>query len=171
MNDLVAAGNGGVYFTVSGRGLFFADADGAVSEYGTDLGRANGVILSPDERTLYVTNGPVVVAFDVAADGTLSNEREFGELRGGRRGGDGSAVDQQGRLFVSTGGSVDIFSPEGDFLGSIAGPTGLHGVAFGGTDKRTLYVIVFYGGWGTDSARNRIYAMPVTTQGFTGRAK
>ncbi|MGD8323453.1 MAG: SMP-30/gluconolactonase/LRE family protein, partial [Gammaproteobacteria bacterium] len=108
LNDLVAARNGGVYFTISGRGLFFADARGNVAEYGTELAGANGIILSPDERTLYVTNGPVVVAFDVQADGTLTGEREFGRLRGGGSG-DGSAVDQQGRVFVATGASADVF--------------------------------------------------------------
>lgn len=170
MNDLVAARNGGVYFTISRRGLFYADANGHVSEYGTQLLGANGVILSPDEQTLYVTNGPVVVAFDVAADGALSNEREFAQLRGGR-GGDGSAVDQRGRLFVSTGAGVNVFSPTGEFLGDIPGPPGTHGVAFGGPDKSTMFVIVLYGDWGTASARNRIYSIPVLTHGYSERAK
>lgn len=170
INDLVAARNGGVYFTITGAGLFYAAPDGRVTEFGTDLLGANGVILSPDEQTLYVTDGPVVIAFDVRDDGSLTNEREFGRLRGGV-GGDGSAVDQRGRLFVSTGASADVFAPDGSFLGTIPGPPGLHGVAFGGPDKRTLYGIVFYGDWGTPSARNRIYAIDVLTQGYTGRAK
>lgn len=170
INDLVAARNGGVYFTITGAGLFYAAPDGQVTEFGTELLGANGVILSPDEQTLYVTDGPAVIAFDVRADGSLTNEREFGRLRGGA-GGDGSAVDQRGRLFVSTGASADVFAPDGSFLGTIPGPPGLHGVAFGGPDKRTLYGIVFYGDWGTPSARNRIYAIDVLTQGYTGRAK
>ncbi|HMB72612.1 MAG TPA: SMP-30/gluconolactonase/LRE family protein, partial [Gammaproteobacteria bacterium] len=170
INDLVAAGNGGVYFTITGAGLYYADPNGDVAKFGTELLGANGVILSPDEQTLYVTNGAVVVAFDVRADGSLTNEREFGRLRGGTAG-DGAAVDQRGRVFVSTGTSADVFAPNGEFLGTIPGPPGLHGVAFGGPDKRTLYGIVFYGDWGTPSARNRIYAIPVLTQGYTGRAK
>ena len=132
--------------------------------------RPRGIILSPDEKTLYVTNGGVVVAFDVRGDGSLANQREFAKLRGGQ-GGDGATVDSEGRLYASTGSSVDIFAPDGRFLGSIAGPTMLHGVAFGGTDKKTLYAIVFYGGWGTASARNRIIAIPTIAQGYTGRAK
>ena len=132
--------------------------------------RANGIILSPDEKTLYVTNGAVVIAFDVQADGSLTNQREFGKLRGGQ-GGDGSAVDTEGRLYVATGASVDVFAPNGDFLGSIPGPQGLHGTAFGGRDKKTLFGIVFYGGWGTPSARNQVIAIPTIAQGYTGRAK
>ena len=131
---------------------------------------ANGIILSPDEKTLYVTNGGVVVAFDVRADGSLANQREFGKLRGGQ-GGDGSAVDSEGRLYVSTGASVDVFAANGEFLGIIPGVPGLHGVAFGGPDKKTLFAIVFYGAWGTPTARNRIIAIPTIAQGYTGRAK
>ena len=60
---------------------------------------------------------PSCVAFDVKADGSLTNQREFGKLRGGQAG-DGSAIDQQGRLYVATGASVDVFAPNGDFLGT-----------------------------------------------------
>ena len=141
-----------------------------MAQYGKGVSVANGIILSPDERTLYVTNGAVVLAFDVNADGSLTNQREFGKLRGGQDG-DGSAVDAQGRVYVATGRSVDVFSPRGEFLGSIPGPQGLHGTAFGGRDKKTLYGIVFYGGWGTASARNRVIAIPTIAQGYTGRAK
>jgi gluconolactonase len=169
MNDLAADARGGVYFSVTGGGLFYADPDGEVSAYG-EVPVANGIILSPDEQTLYVTNGGEVLAFDVQADGSLTNQRRFGVLQGGQ-GGDGSAVDQQGRLYVATGQSADVFSPDGEFLGSIPGPQGMHGVAFGGDDKRTLYGIVFYGTWGTQAARNAIVAIPTIAQGYTGRAK
>jgi gluconolactonase len=173
INDLMADGRGGVYFSVTGAtgsGVFYADPKGVVSQYGADVPLANGIILSPDEKTLYVTNGATVFAFDVKPDGGLANQREFGKLRGGE-GGDGSAVDQQGRVYIATGKSVDVFAPDGKFLGSIPGPQGLHGTAFGGRDKKTLFAIVFYGGWGTPSARNEIIAIPTIAQGFTGRAK
>jgi sugar lactone lactonase YvrE len=170
VNDLAADGRGGVYVTITGSGLFYADPKGVVSQYGEGIAVANGIVLSPDEKTLYVTNGAVVLAFDVRADGALANQREFARLRGGQSG-DGSAVDQQGRVYVSTGSSVDVFGAGGDFLGSIMGPQGLHGTAFGGPDKKTLFGIVFYGTWGTPSARNRVIAIPTIAQGYTGRAK
>jgi gluconolactonase len=170
MNDLVADARGGVYVAVTGGGLFYANPQGVVSQHGDGIALANGIVLSPDEKTLYVTNGAVVIAFDVGADGSLTNQREFGTLRGGQAG-DGSAVDEQGRLYVATGASVDVFAPTGEFLGSIPGPQGLHGTAFGGPDKKTLFGIVFYGTWGTSSARNRIVAIPTIAQGYTGRAK
>jgi sugar lactone lactonase YvrE len=170
VNDLVADARGGVYFSVTGAGLYYATPQGVVAQYGSGVPGANGIILSPDEKTLYLTNGGVVIAYDVQADGSLTNQREFGKLRGGQAG-DGSAVDEQGRLYVATGASVDVFAANGNFLGSIKGPQGLHGTAFGGRDKKTLYGIVFYGGWGTPSARNRIIAIPTIAQGYTGRAK
>jgi gluconolactonase len=169
-NDISADARGGVYISVSGVGVFYANPQGVISQYGNAVTGANGIILSPDERTLYVTNGPVVVAFDVQADGALTNQRDFGKLQGGT-GGDGSAVDSEGRLYVATGRSIDVFSPKGEFLGTIPAPQGTHGTAFGGRDKKTLFGIVFYGGWGTPSARNRVIAIPTIAQGYTGRAK
>jgi gluconolactonase len=169
LNDLVADSRGGVYVSITGAGVFYANAKGVVSKYG-EVPAANGIVLSADEKTLYVTNGGVVVAFDVQPDGALTNQREFGKLRGGQAG-DGSAIDSEGRLYVATGASVDVFSPKGEFLGTIPGPQGLHGTAFGGRDKKTLFAIVFYGDWGTASARNRVIAIPMLAQGYTGRAK
>ena len=170
LNDLSADARGGVYFTISSVGVFYANPQGVVSQYGENVAGANGIILSPDEKILYVTSGPSVFAFDVKADGSLTNQREFAKLRGGM-GGDGATVDSQGRVYASTGQSVDVFAPNGEFLGGIPGPTMLHGVAFGGPDKKTLYAILFYGVWGTPSARNRVLAMPMLAQGYSGRAK
>jgi gluconolactonase len=169
VNDLMADARGGVYLAVTGAGVFHANPKGELTRY-EGVPNANGIILSPDEKTLYVTNGAVVVAWDVQADGSLTGLREFAKLRGGQSG-DGSAVDSEGRVYVATGSSADVFSPRGEFLGSIPGPRGLHGVAFGGKDKKTLFGIVFYGGWGTPTARNQIVAIPMLSQGYQGRAK
>ncbi len=169
LNDLAADSRGGVYLAITRGGVFYANPQGVVTQYGRDVGGANGIVLSPDEKILYVTNGPVVVAFDVQPDGALANQRDFGKLSGG--GGDGSAVDTEGRLYVANGSAADVFAPSGELLGTIPGPQGMHGVAFGGRDKKTLFGIVFYGGWGTPSARNQIVAIPTLAQGYTGRAK
>ena len=169
LNDIAADSRGGVYAAISGGGLFYASPQGVLSQYGEGVTGPNGIILSADEKTLYVANGPVMLAFDVQADGSLKNQREFGKFS--RGGGDGSAIDSEGRVYAAIGGAVDVFSPRGELLGTIEAPQGLHGVAFGGRDKKTLYGIVFYGGWGTPSARNRVVAIPTIAQGYTGRAK
>jgi sugar lactone lactonase YvrE len=107
-----------VYLAITGGGLFYANPQGVVSQYGDGVTLANGIILSGDEKTLYVTNGAVVIAFDVQPNGSLTKQREFGKLRGGQ-GGDGSAIDAQGRVYVATGSSVDVFAPDGAFLGAL----------------------------------------------------
>jgi len=138
-----------------------------VTKYGDVIG-TNGLILSPNEDTLYVTNGPVIVAYDVQEDGSLTNQRDFVRLSEG--GGDGMAVDSEGRIYVSTGSSVDVIASDGSILGNIPGPRGLHGVAFSGEDKKSLYAIVLNGAFGPNAA-NRIVRIPMLSQGYLERAK
>ena len=177
LNDLVPHKSGGVFFTVGGA--FFLNAKGVVSSLGPDI-RANGIMLSPEERTLYVTNGPVVLAFDVAADGATSRRRDFGKLEAGGNG-DGLAVDAMGRLYVTSQPGVQVFNTDGAYLGLIPTPRNAISVAFAGPGKRTLYV-VGSGALGPDGqefvtpagVRNNaktIYKLPMLAAGFAGRAK
>jgi len=136
INDVTADSRGGVYFTMGG--LFYADPKGMVTRYGENL-TTNGVILSRDEKTLYVTNGTTLAAFDVQADGALTNQREFVKFTAG--GGDGSTIDSQGRLYVTTGAGVEVIGPDGTHLGVIPTPRGVISCAFGGKDKKTLFIL------------------------------
>jgi gluconolactonase len=167
VNDLTADSRGGVYFTQGG--LFYADPKGVVTQYGTGL-QTNGVILSPDEKTIYVTNRQTIVAFDVQPDGSLTKQRDFARLPVGS--GDGMTVDSAGRVYVTAGGGggdampgLYVFSADGKLLGHIPSPRNLITVAFSGTDKKTLYAIA------NDRVRVDIYAVPMIAQGFRGRAK
>jgi gluconolactonase len=165
INDLTADRNGGVYFTMGG--LFHVDPNGTVTRYGENLA-TNGIVLSPDEKTLYVTNGRTVAAFDVQADGSLKNQRQFVELPSGN--GDGMTVDAQGRLYVTAGPAVHVVAPDGKVLGTIAAPYGLITTAFAGRDKKTLYAVVSL----TDPTRLQhayVYSIPMLAQGYQGRAK
>ncbi|HEX5421271.1 MAG TPA: SMP-30/gluconolactonase/LRE family protein, partial [Gammaproteobacteria bacterium] len=63
LNDLIADGNGGAYFTA--RGVFYTNADGVVSTVADQNIRPNGIMLSRDGRTLYVSSNDEVVAWDV----------------------------------------------------------------------------------------------------------
>jgi len=177
-NDLVVSRRGGVYFTSGGA--YYINPAGEVSSIGENL-RTNGIMLSPDEKVLYITNGPRVVAFDIQPDGTVRNQRDFATLEAGGSG-DGLASDAAGRLYVTSMGSgVQVFSPDGKYLGVIPTPRSVISVAFSGPDKKTLYVV---GGGalnpdGTEvttppGVRNNaksIFKIPVLAQGFTGRAK
>jgi gluconolactonase len=171
-NDLAVDAKGGVYvaLTAGTAGVLYANPQGVVSAYARDVPAANGIVLSGDEKTLYVTSAADVIAFDVQSTGALTNQRQWAKLRSGAAG-DGAAIDAEGRLYVATGQAVDVFGAQGDFLGTIPGVRGLHGVAFAGRDKKTLYAIVFHGGWGTPSAGNSIIAIPTIAQGYLGRAK
>jgi gluconolactonase len=164
INDLTADSKGGVYFTMGG--LFYASADGMVTRYGENL-RTNGVILSPDEKTVYVTNGQTLVAFEVQPDGSLKNQRDFVTFQGG--GGDGATVDSAGRVYVTGGSGVQVVGPDGKYLGLIPTPRGVISTAFGGPDKKTLYAVISYGP--RESLQAEIIAIPMIAQGYKGRAK
>jgi gluconolactonase len=166
INDLTADSKGGVYFTMGG--VFYADAKGVVTRYGGESLRTNGVMLSPDEKTLYVTNGGTVAAFDVQPDGSLTNQRQFVELPSG--GGDGLSVDSQGRLYVTAGPALHVVAPDGKLLGSIPAPYGLITAAFAGPDKKTVYAVVSL----QDATRLQhayVYSIPMLAQGYKDRAK
>ena len=103
----------------------------------------NGLVLSPDGKTLYVTNRTTILAFDVAADGAVSNRRDFATLAGepqGSFGGDGLTVDADGRLYVTAGSGVVVFDRTGKQLGIIPTPRRSITATFGGPDRKTLYI-------------------------------
>ncbi len=172
-NDLTADGHGGAYFTVGC--LYYATSNGVAVAAGNL--RTNGIVFSPDAKTLYVTNGASVVAFDVTTPGVLTNRRDFATLAGGA--GDGMVVDSEGRLYVTTGPGLQVIDAAGKSLGLIPTPRGVISVTFAGPDRRTLYVI----GSGADDANGQpiregpqqtaatIYKLPALAQGLQGGAK
>ena len=169
INDLTADRRGGVYFTMGG--LFHADSKGVVTRYGENL-FTNGIILSPDEKTLYVTNVTTLAAFDVQPDGALINQREFVKLIGG--GGDGSTIDSQGRIYVTTGAGVEVIGRDGQHLGVIPTPRGVISCAFGGKNKKTLFILArgAKDAEGSEVANAaQVWTIPMVAQGYKGRAK
>jgi gluconolactonase len=178
LNDLVADGKGGVYFTVGG-GAYYVDPKGVVTPVVENI-RPNGLMLSPDQKTFYVTNNTGVLAFDVKADGTTTNRRDFGTLDGDE-GGDGMAVDSEGRLYVTAAKGVHVLSARGEHLGLIPTPRRPITLAFSGPDKKTLYVPQMGAigpdgkAWATSElVRNTamtIYTLAMQSQGFKGRPK
>jgi gluconolactonase len=182
VNDLIADKKGGAYFTSGGA--FYLTPGGKVTSIGENL-RTNGITLSPDETTLYITNGASIVAFDVQPDGSVKNQREFAKLDGSGANGDGLAIDGVGRVYVSNTNNsnpgVQVFSSEGKFLGQIPTPRSVISVAFSGPGKKTLYAACM-GALDADGknvatppgVRNvamTVYTIPMAAQGFKGRAK
>ena len=184
-NDLVVDKKDGVYFTEFSfpvpaapgsalPGVYYISPSGqpmkvADASEPTVIDRPNGIMLSPDEKTLYVdTNSEYMLAFDVQPDGTLQNRRNFARYekipkdppaRG--LGADGMAVDSQGRIYAATAVGIQVYSPTGQHLGIIPTSRRPQNLAFAGPDKKTLYI----------SAGGVIFKAQMIAQGYKGRAR
>jgi gluconolactonase len=163
-NDLVVDRQGGVYFTdPDPKSVYYVAADGRVTRIIDDLPRPNGVLLSPDEATLYVvpSGSPDVLAYPVEAPGRIGSRRVFVRLEqagtGPSRGGDGLAVDSQGNLYLAAPAvkAIQVVSPAGKTLGLISVPENPSNCDFGGKDLRTLYI----------TAQKSLYAVPTEVKG------
>ena len=162
-NDLVLAADGSIYFTdppygltktfedpgreIGWNGVYRLAPDGRVSVLVKDLKAPNGIGLSPDGRTLYVGQSdaerPVVMAYDLAKDGTVSNGRVFFDTTPLKKNGpgapDGLKVDDGGNVFTTGPGGVLVLTAKGEYLGTIR--TGVPTANCGfGDDGRTLYI-------------------------------
>lgn len=123
-------------------------ASGEVQARVDTMDQPNGLVFSPDGRTLYVAESGVgpnpeaaggIRAFAVEADGrTLGPGRDFLEPSAGLV--DGLAVDREGRVFAAMNEGVGVFAPDGRRLGLIATPRPCANMAFGGEDGRRLFL-------------------------------
>jgi gluconolactonase len=157
-NDLVFAKDGALWFTDPSFGLPKMDQDpkkelkfNAVFRYAggkltpavTDMTQPNGIAFSPDEKTLYVSNSMpdmYVRAYDVGADGKLSNPRKLISYPGSANDvPDGMKVDSAGNLWTTGPGGVRIISPQGKVLGQLVVPEIVANVGFA-EDGKTVYL-------------------------------
>jgi gluconolactonase len=148
-NDVIVRSDDNVYFTDANeaRAFYRVSPGGQLSgpfnsSNATNApGNPNGILLSPDENTLYVSNvfGRSVSAFSLLADGAVDPASGviFADETGNTA--DGMAIDCAGNLYLGTDSGVEVYSPDGDFIGDI--PTGYaSNCTFGGADRRTLFV-------------------------------
>jgi gluconolactonase len=163
-NDLVLASDGSIWFTDPPYGLEGLNAsplkeqpvngvyrlrpDGSVQLVEAEMSFPNGIILSPDERTLYVANSDpehaVIMAFGLDPDGRIVSRRVFADMTALAKAGlpglpDGMAIDEAGNLFATGPGGVHVLSPAGATLGRIETGTAIANCAFG-EDGRTLFL-------------------------------
>jgi gluconolactonase len=100
----------------------------------------NGITLSPDGGTLYVSASDGLVAYPVLPDGSIGDGEVFAE--GVVRSSDGMAVDCAGNLYTTSGQSVIIVDPAGVEVARIVVPDvqSVTNVAFGGPESKTIYL-------------------------------
>jgi len=191
-NDLVLDAKGGIYFTdpqftpdavknQPGRCVYYLSPEGELIRIiePNEFAMPNGVILSPDGKTLYINNtyddeswwnvdsdkDEYVWVYDVNEDGTVSNGRAFAKLfltedvldrKGKTTSADGMAIDLEGNLYVATLAGLQIFDSEGVFVGMVNFPTFPVSVCFGGDEMQTLYVTSY----------NQVYSIRTNVKGF-----
>ena len=175
-NDLVTDAKGGIYFTdpqftpdtkknQPGRAVYYITPRGKVVQVigFNEFAMPNGILLSPDQKTLFVNNtydnesfwnvdsdkDNWIWAYDVIDDGTVKNGRKFARLfltaevlerKGRSSGADGMTIDEKGGLYVATYMGIQVFNPKGEFLGIINTPTYPVSCCFGGDDMKTLFI-------------------------------
>jgi gluconolactonase len=164
-NDVAIHKNGTIYFTDPPYGFSEGDAsplkeipfngvyrrtpDGEVHLVENALTRPNGVALSPDQQTLYVTvsdpAGPHLLAYPLDVEGGASDtpkllcdfSAEVAQKLPGLP--DGLKVAKDGTIFTSGPGGIYVLSPEGKKLGLIATGKATANCAFG-EDGKTLFL-------------------------------
>jgi len=162
-NDLWVDPQGGIYFTdprygnmagmeQAGFYVFYLPPGGKdLVRVVDDLVKPNGVLGTPDGKQLFVADGSgnKTYVYKIQADGKLSDKKVFAE-----HGSDGLTRDEKGNVYL-TGKGVVVFNPEGKQIESIEVPEGPANVAFGGPDKKTLFI----------TARTGFYSVPMRVRG------
>ena len=162
-NDLAVDNKRGIYFSdpqvvprphyQPGRAVYYRKPNGEVirvMEPGV-LGKPNGLILSPDCKTLYVNSTPenFMMAYDIHEDGSVLNPRKFGKIKLTPEvldresiypQVDGMTVDERGNVYVTSILGLQIFSPDGSYIGNIHFPLMPVNCCFGDEDGKTLYI-------------------------------
>lgn len=151
-NDVVVRADGSIYTTdfnggADNRNIIRVAPDGKATVLPSSFKKANGLAFSPDQSVLYVADfaGRLLKAFDVTADGSLSNERVFIDFKdeyatpGVRGNPDGIKVDTAGNVYTTGPGGIWVLSPKGEKLARL-NMNNANNIAFGGDDNKTLFI-------------------------------
>jgi len=179
-NDLVIDKIGGIYFTDPRynapepwpqvtEAFYYRSHKGEVTRLGDDIAAPNGIILSPDEATLYVVPSmqKQVFAYNIVSPGVIEGKRVLYEIKQPptkeNSGGDGLSIDVQGNLYLTTDLGIQVVSPQGKLLGIISIPEQPANCTFGGKEKKTLIA----------TCRTGLYAvdMPIAGHVFSGKVE
>lgn len=160
-NDIVVKRDGSIYFTdpnsgrtskygversqaLSFQGVYRLDPDtGELALLVDGFSKPNGLCFSLDESVLFIndTDRQLIRSFDVLADGSVSNGRDWAATGGDLPGvADGMKIDSTGNVYCCGSGGIHVFDPEGTRLGIIATPEIAANFTWGGEDLTDLYV-------------------------------
>jgi gluconolactonase len=160
-NDLTLDAKGRVYFSdpryvgkepreLDHESVYRVDADGKVARALTDVTRPNGLVFSPDFKTLYVSDNSgdpsgsrALVAYQVKDDGSFGARKVLFDF-GKERGIDGMTVATDGTIVATAGrgpgAGIYFFNPAGKKIGFQPAPEDPSNCCFGGKDRKTLYI-------------------------------
>jgi sugar lactone lactonase YvrE len=150
-NEIVVDGRGNIFlnnidFAFPGgefRPGFIAvvTPDGAVRKVADGLAFPNGMAITPNGKTLICAESfsGLLTAFDIQADGSLSNRRIWAKLEG--QGGDGICLDAEGALWVATGRRCVRLREGGEVLDEVRTDRMCFACMLGGADGKTLFIV------------------------------
>jgi sugar lactone lactonase YvrE len=132
-----------VLATHEGATLARVDPDGSIHAAADGLMFPNGTVITPDGRTMIIAEsfGRRLTAFDIAADGSLSNRRVWADL--GKRVPDGICLDAEGAIWVANPIINECFrvAEGGEILDIIETDNRCFACMLGGPDRRTLFML------------------------------
>jgi gluconolactonase len=154
-NDLVQRNDGNTYFTDPNfqapgnpqdqTRVYRISPQGAASVVDATIGNPNGITLSPDGNTLYVTGGSRLIRYALSADGTPSAGTDV-PLTEGLQTPDGMGMDCAGNIYTTEHSRrlIRVIAPNGTEIGRFGGPGSfdrdITNMAFGGPNRTTLFV-------------------------------
>ncbi len=158
-NDIAVDRVGGVYVTITNRDeVLYVNPRGDVRVATTAVPSPNGLILSPDQRMLYVANyrGKTIERLPVVSPGKLGQSQRFAAMDDGEAlGADGMTVDREGNVYCAGATAVWVWNEQGRLLDQFECPTRPINATFGGPGRRSLFVTCFDG----------VYAQPMRVAG------
>lgn len=166
-NDLWISPQGGIWFTdpyyhrpwwpeghkeiQDVRGVYYLSPDGEINRVIDDFKTPNGIIGTPDGKTLYVADiqDNKTWKYDIQSDGKLANKTFFAP-----KGSDGMTIDNEGNIYL-TSGKVWVYNPKGELIKKIEFPEEPANVCFGGKKRNILFV----------TARKGAYTLKMNVKG------
>lgn len=166
-NDLWPDNEGGIYFTdpffrrdyweegheelQDARGVYYLRPSGELIRVIGDYKQPNGIIGTPDGKTLYVADqfSRTIWKYDVNSDGTLANKTFFAPEAS-----DGMTIDNEGNVYI-TSRTVVVYNSDGEKIAEISVPEFPSNICFGGKDKSTLFI----------TARTSVYTLRMKVKG------